>query len=269
MIDTHDPNDALDRLLALRPEDLDGWELDAAQNAEYRLEVEALDGLFEDVLQGWAGADLQAPDITADQILRLDRTPKTLPAAPAPRRSGPPVWLAPVAIAACLVLALATWQLRPEPTGLKSAVTATEATRITLQFAIERDVDGRVIVEPGRDGARLDSHDSIAMRLNVAGTGGYVSLFEVSNNGSQKLYPLDSAPLRLDAGTRRLQSAGGDDLVYRPDAAGTYQYVAVVTDEPIDATMILQDVIEAGETRPDLWPRHVLSVDGFTATWND
>lgn len=271
MIEARDPNAALDRLLALRPEDLDGWEADAAQHAEGRAEEEALDALFADVLSGWASADLGAPDLRGTHILRRQE-----PAAPRPRRHRDrlrraPSWLAPAALAASLaIVGFATWNLQPEAPGLKSGVTAQEATRVHLQFAVERTVDGDVRVAPGRDGAQLDGFDAVALRLGIEGSGGYVSVFELDSAGrSRLLYPMDGRPLAVAAGTRRIQGASGDDLVYRPDRAGTYQFIAIVTEGPIDATMNLQGVLEAGETRPDLWPPRVLSVDGFTATWSD
>ncbi len=277
MIDAHDPQIALDRLLALRPEDLEGWEIEAAALAPDREAEEELDALFAEVLGGWAGRPFEAPELDAAQLLdtappHAQPAPLELDLAPRPARRTPPrsiAW-APAALAASLaLLAFGTWQLRPADPGLKSLVTAQEATRVHLQFAVERSTDGRVAVEPGRDGATLDGDDAIAMRLALEGSGGYVSLFEVGAQGSQLLYPLDGTPLRLEAGAQRLQDDRGEDLVYRPDGPGSFQYVALVTDEPIDATMILQDVLEAGETRPDLWPRHVLSVDRFTATWSE
>ena len=276
MNQTRDANAALDRLLALRPEDLDGWEQDAAAEADARAEEEALDALFADVLSGWAGADLGAPDLTGTQIRRRASAAAKAD-APAVQHGHPrstrtaPAWLAPAALAASLaVLGFASWQWQPEDPGLKSLVTAQEATRVHLQFAVERVVNGHAMVEPGRDGAQLDGADSINLRVGVEGGGGYISLFEVdASQRTQLLYPLDGRPQNMEAGTRRVQSADGADLVYRPDQAGTYQFIALVTDEPIDATMNLQGVLEAGESRPDLWPRHVLSVDGFTATWSE
>lgn len=262
MIDTHDPNLALDRLLALRPEDLDGWEAEAALEAEDRADEEALDALFGEVLAGWAAHDLGEPDVTGPILLE-----RATPPAP-PARS----WLQPAALAASVALvAFATWQLQPPAdTGLKSLVTAEESSRVHLQFAVERTVDGRVVVEPGADGAELTNQDAIAMRLGLQGATGYLTLFEVDGTArGTVLYPLDGEPTALEAGITPLRSDAGDDLVYRPDAAGTYRYVAIVTDEPIDATLVLQDVLEAGDSRPDLWPRHVLSVDSFTASWSD
>ncbi len=262
MIDTHDPTLALDRLLALRPEDLDGWERDVAETADDREAEVALDALFADALSGWASADLGEPRVTAERVLAAE-------GPPAPRRSTRP-WLAPAAIAASVALVgLATWQMRPADRGLKGLVTATEATRIHLDFAIEHTVDGRVRVEPGREDVSLDSADAIAMRLGIEGAGGWVTLHEVGAEGSTLIYPLDGRPRRIGAGTERLQGPDGEDLVYRPEEPGRFHYVALVTDEPVDTTTIVQDVLEAGETRPDLWPRHVLSIDGFTATWSD
>jgi hypothetical protein len=88
MIDTHDPTLALDRLLALRPEDLDGWERDVAETADDREAEVALDALFADALSGWASADLGEPRVTAERVLAAEGPPA--PGWP-PQRS-PPAW---------------------------------------------------------------------------------------------------------------------------------------------------------------------------------
>ncbi len=266
---TATPHDALDRLLALRPDDLDGWEQDlAAELPEHeRAAIEAEDVAFDALLAGWAAHDVEAeapevpPALFAEPALRPRRRR-------APMRSSP-AWMAPAALAASLaVVGFGMWQLRPEPAAGLKAVSSIEATRVDLQFGVERaGLDGMTVV-PGRSGATYGGDDAIAMRIDVQGEGGWLYLIEVGAGEPQLLYPLGEGK-RVDAGTHGLRSAEGEALVYRPDAPGTYRYVALITDESVDPMFTLQGVLEAGAPRPDLWPRHVLSVDDLTLTWEN
>lgn len=265
---TATPHEALDRLLALRPDDLDGWEeplADELTEAE-RASIEADDRALDDLLAGWAAHDVE------EEAAPL---PLGLFAEPEPRRRRrargrtTPAWVAPAALAASLaVVGFAMWQLRPEPEPGLKAVSPLESTRVDLQFGVERAGRAGVHVVPGRNGGTYGGDDALALRLQVQGEGGWLYLLEVGEAGNQLLFPVGEGR-RVDAGVHGLTSATGEALVYRPDAPGAYRYVALITDEPVDPLFTLQGVLEAGAPRPDLWPRHVLSVDDLRLTWEN
>jgi len=261
----HDPADALDRLLALRPDDLDGWEGAAAADLDpaTRAATEALDAEFADVLALWGDAPEPTIALTAADVLALDRAV----ASPGPRR---PVWL-PVALAASLALMGVAGVLsqRPaQPDGIKGLVSAAAETRIELQVSIEhRGVE--TVLSAAQDGAEYGPDDWMAMRFDLRGEPSWVYLFESDGAGASLLVPSAGAELHLEPGVHPLRGGDGAELVYQPEESGHHRYLVVATDAPIDADAIIQGVMEAGRSRPDLWPRHVLAVDSFEATWRE
>lgn len=274
---------ALDRLLALRPEDLDGWEIEAAAELpdDQRVEQEALDAAFAGLLDDWKsmGDDaVSEPSIRAADFVGLPRDgeadgPGVPPSRNLRRGLGAPSWLIPAALAACLaLLAFGTWQIRdfdapalPGDDGIK-AVTPELTTRVELSFSVERSLPTGVVVEPGRREAVYGPDDRLALQVAVQGEGGWLYLFE----SGEVLQPIWTA--QVTAGVHALTSPAGDPLVWQPDAlAGRTTYVALVSGQELGAEMaatIAGDVLSAAD-RPDVWPRPVLSVDSFTVDWED
>jgi hypothetical protein len=294
MPDKRTAESALDRLLALRNEDLEGWEeaLAATLAPDLREAAESVDLEFEALLSSWIDAEraAPAPDITARDILALDqRVLRTTEAAPAAdsevvriRRVRRPDHTAVRRQTAALVAALAlvavgSWIVAfqvPATLDLgsrtKALVTSEATTRLDLQFSVERGTGEDVVVAPGTDGASYGPDAHLAIRLDVQGEGGWLALLEVDPSGeSRLLYPTDGEALRLDAGSHPLVGSGGEPLVYRPDpgVTGTRRYIALLTREPIDPMRVAPGVLSAGVDRADLWPRPVLAVDDFTVDW--
>lgn len=279
--------EALDRLLALRPEDLDGWEEEAAAAipADRRAAEEALDAAFAGLLQDWkaAGDDLPEPSLTAADFVGLPRASDRIegPGAPPSRHlrgglSSVPTWLIPAALAASLALvAFATWQVRDfsaTPTlpgdgleGIK-AVTPEIATRVELSFSVERQLPTGVVVEPGRREAVYGPADRLALQVEVEGEGGWLYLFE----SGEALEPVWQQ--RVTEGVHVLASEAGEPLVWQPDRlAGRTTYLALVSVERLEAgtaATIAGDVLAVPD-RPDLWPRPVLSADAFAVDWEE
>lgn len=274
-----DAEDALDRLLALRDDDLDGWEVEAADglDPDARAAAEAADAEFAALLEAWVDVERAAPEpaLTARDILERDE--RTFDESSEPvrlrrRRSADHGLrrLTAALVAALMLVAVGSWIVALQPTSdtfrTKALVTSESAARLDLQFSVERP-EG---VVPGTFGTSLGSDESLAMRMDVRGAGGWLSLHEVSADGtSRMLYPLGGEALQVDIGTHALVSDAGNPLVYRPDAGvgGTTRYVALLTREPIDPARVMPGVLGAGVDRADLWPRPVLAVDEFTVDW--
>jgi len=290
-------HDALDLLLALRPEDLDADELAAPIDAEHRAREEEADLALAGLIDAWRAEDLGAPSFSAADILARANEPVPLspvsidgslahsgeqerPTSPDMGHAGPttggsvPSWLVPVALAASIAAAaFGVWRMSAptllEEEGMrpKSLVSDVDASRVDLQFAVER-ADGTMI--PGRNGAAYGPDASVAFRFDVQGEAGWVALLEVDSDGEwQMLYPMDGAPLEVEPGAHALASESGAPLVYRPDdpEAGTLEYVAVLLTEPVDPARVVPGLLSAGLHRADLWPRPVAAVDAVTVTW--
>ncbi len=270
---------ALDRLLALRPEDLDGWEEEAAAALpdHRRAGEEALDDAFAGLLDAWIerGADdAPEPSIRAADFVGLPQEGEQAgPGVPPSRKVrggalGAPSWLIPAALAACLALvAFATWQIRdfgtsPQLDGIK-AVTPEVTAMVELSFSVERSLPGGVIVEPGRREAVYGPTDHLALQVAVQGEGGWLYLFE----SGVEVAPVWAAP--VDAGVHSLAAGAG---VWQPDVlAGRTTYLALVSDQELEAGLAMQVAGEvlAARSRPDLWPRPVLAADSFTVHWEE
>ena len=278
---------ALDRLLALRPDDLDGWEVDAVSSmpARERAAEEALDAAFAGLLDRWTSAedDVPEPSITAADFAGLPRGPAADegPGVPPSRRlrggvPTAPSWLLPAALAASLALvAFGTWQIRDfgaDPglpgdgiTGVKS-VTPEVATRVELSFSVERQLPTSVVVEPGRRDGVYGPTDRLALQVAVEGEGGWLYLFEAG----EILEPVWQE--RVSEGVHALTSEAGDPLVWQPDAlVGRTTYLALVSVDELDASLASTVAVQVlgALDRPDLWPRPVLSADSFAVDWED
>jgi len=290
MQDARTADDALERLLALRDDDLDGWEADLAAGLPHELRdaAEAVDAEFEALLEGWIDAEREAPgpQLTARDILDLDaRVASPTDAVPSNdsdivrrRRSRPDQAglrrLTAALVAALMLVAVASWILALQTpnelmpgTRTKDLVNSQSQTRLELQFSVEQ---GAGLVEPGRTGASYGPDAHLAMRLDVRGDGGYLALLEVDASGEPRmLYPSGGDALRLDAGSHPLVGSGGEPLVYRPDegVTGAMRYIALLTREPIDPLRVAPGVLSAGLDRADLWPRPVLAASDFTVDW--
>jgi hypothetical protein len=289
--------DALDLLLALRPEDLDPDELAAAEAMllDERAQIEADDAALAAWIEDWAeepgprlsftgadilaraanepGSDLLAADDGSLSPAGVERPTSSEPGRAAPASGGAfPLWLVPVALAASLAAVLyAGWRVMDTPVDVpemraKALVGDHEASRLALQFSVERGTE----VRPGRNGAVYGPDDALAFRFDLAGEAGHVALLEVSGDGAwQVVYPLDGGTVALDPGLHVLAGDDGAPLVYRPDgvAAGTLEYVAVVLSDPVDPGRVVPGLLAAGLHRADLWPRPVVAVDAVTVTW--
>lgn len=289
--------DALDRILALRPDDVDPLDFGAAAPvpADERMGIEADDAFLAEAIDAWAAADLGVPSFTAADIFARAANDQTLTPSPLDGshsaspgaealptsigggRSGPitgsiiPSWLVPVALAASLAAAaFGVWRFGAPASDLedarpKSMVSNVSATRVALQFSVE----GPEGVVPGRNGASYGPEESLAFRFDVAGESGFVALLEVGEQDWSVLYPLDGGTLAVGEGAHVLSSDSGAPLVYRPEdpTAGTLNYVAVVLSEPVDLARVVPGLLSAGLHRADLWPRPVVAVDAVTVTW--
>ena len=289
--------DALDRLLALRPEDVDPLDIEVAADVPFdeRAGIEADDAFLAEAIDAWAAEELGAPSFTAADIFARvanDQTPNPAPlegsrsAYPGAEErptltggdhAGPttgaaiPSWLVPVALAASLAAAaFGVWRFGAPAFDLadarpKSMVSDVVATRVALQFSVE----GPAGVLPGRNGAVYGPEESLAFRFDVVGESGFVALLEVGEQDWSVLYPLDGGTLAVGEGAHVLRSDSGAPLVYRPDdpTVGTLDYVAVVLSEPVDPGRVVPGLLAAGLHRADLWPRPVVAVDAVTVTW--
>ena len=290
MLDSHTADTALDRLLALREDDLDGWEAELARGVpeELRSAAEAVDAQFEALLAEWIEAEeeVSGPELEARDILELDRrVPRPTEAAPFGdsdivrlRRSRPDQAgvrrMTAALVAALMLVAVGGWILALQApselvpgTRTKDLVDSGSATRVDLQFSVEH---GPGVVQPGRAGASYGPAAHIAMQLDVRGDGGYLSLLEVDAAGEPRmLYPMGGESLWLDPGSHPVVGAAGEPLVYRPDpgVTGTLRYLALLTREPIDPMRVAPGLLGAGLDRADLWPRPVLAASEFSVDW--
>lgn len=291
----HTPEQALDLLLALRPEDLDDDLAGLAMppGAE-RGAIEAEDAAFDALLDQWASAPLPEPTFTAADIFALadERDGRASESFPLPTSAeverpdsdarghgwatigSPRPWLAPVALAAGLAISMVgLWALQPpvddSRSRAKSLVSDVAATRVGLQVSVERTTSGRVLVTPGRQGAAYGTDEALAFRFALDGQPGWVTLLEVTPAGDWSVvYPSDG-PQYLEGGVHPVADAAGQALVYRPDdpTAGTLTYVAIVTSEAVEPALVVPGLLSAGFDRADLWPRPVVAADAFTVTW--
>ncbi len=282
--------EGLDRLLALRAEDLDGWEEAAASELpdDERASLEQEDAALAKLLQAWCEADehVAEPALSAADFVGLPQEEASTepPTALRPTRrlhavrSAPPAWLMTTALAACLVVAVfASWGLKDlEPAsteleGLK-AVTPVASTRVELQFAVERKLPTGVVTEAGRKGATYGASDHLVLRSQVTGAGGFLYLFEVPEQGAPRLiWPSGDAATPVGSGVHELRGDAGEHLVWQPDSFdGATLYAAIVTSEPSEhSSELLGSVLDQGVERSDLWPRSVLASDSFTIRWED
>lgn len=262
--------DGLDRLLALRSEDLDGWEHDAADALDdlERGEVELQDRALRDLLTVWDSIDEPAPSLTAADLVGLPQDPVVLPVARSPvrnrRRRGAsaPGWRLLVALAACLaVLAFGAYQLQqnapPKDVRFKATSPAASTAELDLQFSVE-SAGG---VSAGTAGATYGSGDHLALRVDVTGEGGWLYLFEATDG--REPIPIDA---RFVAAPGPIDIGGGK--VWQPDTlAGATTYLAVMTSEEVEASNVLVAGILSAAERPDRWPRPVLAADWFAVHW--
>jgi hypothetical protein len=279
--------EALDRLLALRPEDLDGWEEEAAAalDPELRAQEEALDAALSGLLERWIDVEQPEPAITAADFVGLPQDPvepgEFGPGVAPTRRlrlgvRSVPTWLTPAALAACLALvAFGSWQIQrhggpavDDAIGIK-AVTPEVVTRVELNFSVERALPGGVVVEPGRRDATYGATDHLALEVAVQGEGGWLYLFEERGGDAAQIWPGPGAAEPVPAGVHRLTD-GQQPVVWQPDElAGRTGYLAVVSSEqlPPDLAATIAREVLASADRPDLWPRPVLAADSFTVDW--
>ena len=289
--------EALARFLALRAPDLDGWEEDEARRlpeARVSLEVER-DDVIEGILDAWAGgtpAPRAVPSVEA--ILRAvearDQDPigeEDVPDAVTMASPPPPVgWLPTLALAAALAIAcFGLWKVRPVMTDLEPALPGTEdagqrlkgsatqaadATRVELQWSVERAVGDRVVVVPGQRGDVYRVNDGLAIRADVRGEGGFFYLVELRPGEEPRpLWPEQGQALKLAAGAHALVGSSGDPLIYRPEPGqiGAARYLALLTSEELEPAPAVAALLVAGLDKPALWPRPVRSADAFEITW--
>jgi hypothetical protein len=300
-MDEHSPEsrreEALARFLALRAPDLDGWEEEEARrlpDARLQAELER-DDVLEEVLERWAEgrpspravpsveAILRAVEARDHDPLDEDEIPQAVPVAPPP----PPVGLAPtLALAAALAVAfVGLWKLRPdlgaEGGSLPAALEASQrtksgpgtddaATRVELQWSVERQEGDRVVVLPGQAGERYPVTAGLALRAEVRGEGGYFYLVEAPGSGHPHgVWPLSGQALKLAAGAHTIVDEEGDPLVYRPDAGtlGAVRYLALLTTEEVEPAAVAEAVLATGLDKPSLWPRALRAADAFELTW--
>ncbi len=294
------PEQALDLLLALRPDDRDNdVALLAALDPEVRAATESEDAAFAALLQEWTDEPLPEPTFTAADIFALaeaadgrgERASGLFPLLtankaeverpdPDARDAGrattgsPRPWLAPVALAAGLAVSVVgLWAIQPtvDPeTRNKALVSDVSSTRIGLQVSVESSATDRVLVTPGRQGAAYGPNDALAFRFALEGQAGWVTLLEVTPAGDWSVVHPSDGPLYLSAGVHSIADGAGAALVYRPDepSAGTLTYVAIVTSEAVEPTLVVPGLLSAGFERADLWPRPVVAADAFTVTWS-
>ena len=291
------PEQALDLLLALRPDDQDHDDaLLALIDPADRAAIEREDAAFAAMLRGWSD-DLGEPSFTGADIIALadsagGEAPESFPlpsstpveaerpdsdAAAAGRAAtgSRSSWFAPVAVAAGLAISVVgLWAIQAVPDAElgsrpKALVGEQAASRIGLQVTVERDVGGRAILTPARQGAAYGVDEALAFQLALDGASGWVTLLEVDPAGSWTVIYPGEGRMHLQPGTHAVAAVDGAPVVYRPDvaAAGTLTYVALVTSEDVEPALVVPGLLSAGFDRADLWPRPVVAVDSFTVTW--
>jgi len=286
------PETGLERVLALRPADLEGWESAAASeiDADLAAQLRERDAQLADLLREWSkdfdAADV--PDVRGSDFVGLPQGRSSVePAAlqsSARRRlrrlrpSGLPQALA--LAAGFAILCFGSWQVQqssqsttsetvPLPSAGWKAVSGTVSTRVALQFSVERRLQSGALVEPGRAGSSYGAADSLILRVDLRGEPAWVYLFEQTSGGPPTvLHPSAGDGWRLEEGLHALSSGDGQPLAYRPDQpAGATRYLAIATSGPVDAAGFATQVLAAGLDRPDLWPRPVRAVDSFVVDW--
>jgi hypothetical protein len=287
---TQSPEAGLQRLLALRAQDLDGWEASAADGVADPVAavLRKADASFEGILSAWAEdpADLDVPDVRGSHFVGLAQDVEqpgvlSLPARRRRRHSFGPRWPQAAALAAGIaLLCFGSWKVQQMSTSTLGetsvlpaegwkAVSGDVATRLELQFSVERRLDSGSVVEPGRAGGTYGAEDSLILRVDLRGDPAWVYLFEqIPGAPPAVLHPTSGSGWRLQEGLHALSSSDGQPLAYRPDRrAGSTRYLAIATFEPIDAAELAAQVLRSGLDRPDLWPRPVRAVDSFVVDW--
>ena len=289
---SRDPRVALERLLALRPEDVEGWEEEAAAqlDPESTAALRAEDDLFDGLVSSWLEEDFadDCPDLRGSDFVGLAGAPSPLPeAVPLPVRrpraanSGFAGWPQAAVLAAGLAFfCFAIWQLQQTPPPVTDidpplegqrwkAVSGQSATQVELQFSVERDLGDGVHTEEGRRQAQYGPTDKLVLVVHLVGEGGWAYLLEQTAGGPPLLlHPSDGPGWQVEEGRHLLSSPDGNPLGYRPDALrGRARYLVLVTSEPVDAEALASQVVELGLDQPHLWPRAVRDVDSFEVDW--
>jgi hypothetical protein len=286
------PEAGLERVLALRASDLEGWESAAASeiDADLAAQLRERDVQLADLLAEWSrdcdAADV--PDVRGSDFVGLPQGRSSVaPAAlqgSARRRlrrlrpSGLPQALA--LAAGFALLSFGTWQVQQSsqnttseavllPSAGWKAVSGTVSTRVALQFSVERRLPSGALVEPGRAGSAYGAADSLILRVDLRGEPAWVYLFEQTSGGPPTvLHPSAGDGWRLEQGLHALSGRDGQPLAYRPDLpAGPTRYLAIATSVRVDAAGLATEVLASGLDRPDLWPRPVRAVDSFVVDW--
>lgn len=279
------PDDALDRLLALRPEDVDGWEdrlasrLPAADADRESRRDAALTTLLDRWDHGVRPRVRSAEDILAFVSAHASE-PQAEESPQLPDRRSAPSWALTAGVAAALVALGAglSW-LRPEPDVVAPATEAARwkggplpaDNRLDLLFSVEREADRRVVVEVGKTGAVYAPRDGLAIRADLRGDGGFFYLYERTAGGVQQLWPEEGESLRLAPGLHELRDTEGVPLVYRPEpgATGEATYLALVARQPLDGETVAETLLGAGLDTPTGWPAVVIAADAFEVRWSE
>lgn len=277
------PDEALDRVLALRPEDLDAAEERLARRVpETELEREAArDAQLSKLLAEWDGAvpgvAPSVESILAHIEMRAQLAPVgvEVPEAPVPGLR-PHGWLASSAVAAALVVLGLALGMRAQETAPVAAIEPeggrwkggrAQDNRLELLVSVERPGADRTAVVAGRQGEVYAPTDGLVLRAELRGEGGFFYLFERSAGGLRRLWPEDGESLRLAPGLHDLRDDSGDTLVYRPDVGvvGPATYLALVTREAVEGPDVAEAVLGAAPT--GAWPATVLLADTFELRW--
>jgi hypothetical protein len=286
-----DAHDALDRLLALRPEDCEPGDDARAAGlpAGERAAAEAQDRALGLLLDAWATHDeasLRAPAgwrpdwLSELEAQRAER--RVAPRVPARLASG-------FALAAALVLGFALWtqeQSTSSPSaassreglgggGLKSLPSAESATRVEVQLAIERGLGSApssLQVLPAARDAAYGPGDRLVLRLDVRGEGGFGWIVELADDAPEAaavlIWPPAGSVAPLRAGLHGPTGSDGRPLSWEPERGGRLRYLGFLTSEPVDPVPVARAVAAAGVGRPDAWPRPVRAADVFAITWD-
>jgi len=246
---------------------------------------------LDEIISAWANAveDIEVPDIRGSHFVGLPQDGvsggSTSPSARPLRRRTPRQnrWPQIAALAAGFaLLCFGSWKIQQlgggetltESQALPvegwKAVSSHAATRVELQFSVERSVAMPPLVEPGRSGGSYGEDDSLILRVALRGEPSWVYLLEQAPAGAPVvvIHPTSGTGWQLQEGLHALTSRDGEPLAYRPDqATGVTRYLAIATSEPSNAVELATQVLGVGLDRPDLWPRRVRAVDSFVVDW--
>lgn len=284
------PEAGLERVLALRPSDLDGWESSAALDVAEELadQIRRRDAQFTALVAEWS-EDVSPGDVPNVRGSDFVGLPQGV-APPAPsrllaRRRSPSLrsggfFQAAALAAGFSLLCFGSWQVQQASQDVQSeegvlpgagwkAVSGAVPTQVELQFSVERQTDSGASVEPGRAGSAYGAADSLILGVDLRGEPSWVYLLELTGSGDPVvLHPSSGPGWRVQEGLHALSSPDGQPLAYRPDEVmGTTRYLAVATSEPVQAALVASQVLASGFDRPDLWPRSVRAVDSFVVDW--